>query len=393
MSRDLPKRIEKANRGRSAARLPLKYAAMRESAFRFFRGTCHLFYEDLPRKSDFNKAPLTWITGDLHLENFGSFKGDDGQVYFDLNDFDEAVLAPCAWEIARTVTSIYLAAAEIGLTEKQARALAKHFVEAYRAALQGGKAAWIVQATASGPIGQLLAAVSERDRVAFLDRRTKVVGKRRQLLIDGKHLLKATPAERAEVDKTIRKFASKQSDPQWFEPLDVAIRIAGTGSLGVNRYVILVRGKGSPDKNHLLDLKEALPSSLQRRLKVPQPDWPDPAHRVVEIQQRMQAVSPAHLTSIRMGKRPYVLKELQPIEDRLDLAGLDKPEAFKQALTGMAQTAAWAQLRSSGRQGSAIADELIHFGASKGWTKPLLEYAEHYSRNVKADWEAFCKLA
>jgi len=392
MSRDLAERIEKANRGRNAARLLLKYAAMRESAFRFFRGTCHLFYQDLPRKSRLNEAPLTWITGDLHLENFGSFKGDDGQVYFDLNDFDEAVLAPCAWEIARTVTSIHLAAAETGLAKKQARALAKHFIEAYRTALQNGKAAWIVQAAASGPIGQLLGMVSERDRVAFLDRRTRLVGKRRQLVIDGKHLLKATPAERAEVEKTIRKFASKQSDPQWFEPLDVAIRIAGTGSLGVNRYVILVRGKGSPDKNHLLDLKEALPSSLQRRLKVPQPEWRDPAHRVVEIQKRMQAVSPAHLTAIRMGKRPYVLKELQPLEDRLDLAGLGRPEAFQQALTGMAQTTAWAQLRSGGRQGSATADELIRFGAAKDWAQSLLEYAEHYSQKVKADWEAFCKL-
>jgi len=43
----------------------------------------------------------------------------------------------------------------------------------------------------------------------------------------------------------------------------VARRIAGTGSLGVERYVLLIEGKGSPDGNYLLDLKQALPAVLR----------------------------------------------------------------------------------------------------------------------------------
>ncbi|MFM6271696.1 MAG: DUF2252 family protein, partial [Dolichospermum sp.] len=73
--------------------------------FYFFRGTCHLFYEDLSENSGMNLAPLTWICGDLHLENFGSYKGNNRLVYFDINDFDEAVIAPCTWEIVRFITS------------------------------------------------------------------------------------------------------------------------------------------------------------------------------------------------------------------------------------------------------------------------------------------------
>lgn len=80
--------------GRDPERLQLKYSKMRSNAFVFMRATCHLFYDRLPQDDLFKRAPLTWACGDLHLENFGSYKGDNRLVYFDLNDFDEAALAP-----------------------------------------------------------------------------------------------------------------------------------------------------------------------------------------------------------------------------------------------------------------------------------------------------------
>jgi uncharacterized protein (DUF2252 family) len=89
-------RILKANQGRDPERLALKYSAMRTDSFIFLRGTCHLFYDRLPKTGICNSAPLTWCCGDLHIENFGSYKGDNRLVYFDLNDFDEAALAPAS---------------------------------------------------------------------------------------------------------------------------------------------------------------------------------------------------------------------------------------------------------------------------------------------------------
>src|ERR1700759_2246325 len=87
----------------------LKYEAMAENVFRYYRGTCHLFYEDLASVKKFPSSPNTWICGDLHLENYGSYKADNKLVYFDLNDFDESILAPALWELARIVTSICIA--------------------------------------------------------------------------------------------------------------------------------------------------------------------------------------------------------------------------------------------------------------------------------------------
>lgn len=64
-------RIEQFNQGRDPERLKLKYAAMSQNPFIFFRGSCHLFYEDWSVGSELDQAPLAWICGDLHLENFG----------------------------------------------------------------------------------------------------------------------------------------------------------------------------------------------------------------------------------------------------------------------------------------------------------------------------------
>ena len=81
---------------------------MAQNAFAFYRGTCHLFYEDLQSDHTLPASPLTWICGDLHLENFGSYRGQNKMVYFDLNDFDEALLAPACFELVRMVTSIFI---------------------------------------------------------------------------------------------------------------------------------------------------------------------------------------------------------------------------------------------------------------------------------------------
>lgn len=113
-------RIQLFNQARNADLLRLKYRRMVTDAFAFMRGTCHLFYEDWPQTSALNSAPSVWVCGDLHLNNFGSYKGDDRLVYFDINDFDEAALAPCTWDLARLLTSIFVAARTLKLSDSEA---------------------------------------------------------------------------------------------------------------------------------------------------------------------------------------------------------------------------------------------------------------------------------
>jgi len=88
--RRIAERLKAFNQGREPGRLAMKYKAMNKDAFAFLRGSCHLFYEDWPKDSPLDATPAAWICGDLHLENFGSYKGDNRLVYFDINDFDES---------------------------------------------------------------------------------------------------------------------------------------------------------------------------------------------------------------------------------------------------------------------------------------------------------------
>ena len=55
----------------------------------------------------------------------------------------------------------------------------------------------------------------------------------------------------------------------------------------------------------------------------------------------------------------------------------------------MGQMVTWAQLRSAGRDGSAIADELIDFGQRKKWKDKLLRAAQACAAQVIKDAAAF----
>lgn len=388
---DVVSEIQTFNAGRDPDRLRLKFRGMRASPFVFLRGTCHLFYRRLPDLDLFSDAPPVWSCGDLHLQNFGSYKGDNRLVYFDLNDFDEGVLAPASLDLVRFLSSVLIGASTLGVGRREARALGDAFIDAYRATLVSGRAVWVERDTASGLIRDLLTGLHGRLRPAFLEARTVLKGKRRQLRLDNGKALPVTDSQRERVTRLIEGLADTQADPRAFEVLDVARRIAGNGSLGVDRYVILVRGKGSPEGNELLDLKAALPSSLLPALSIKQPAWPSEAARVVAIQRRMQAVPMAFLEPVRFGKRSYVLRALQPTEDRVSLdAARSGVAALEGAVGAMGSIVASAQLRSSGREGSAIADTLIEFGRSR-WRKDLRAAAEICTSHLLKDWKVYCE--
>ena len=389
---DVVQRIQSFNAGRDPERLQLKYRAMRKGPFAFLRGTCHLFHERLPSGGVLASLPRVWVCGDLHLENFGSYKADNRLVYFDVNDFEEAVLAPASRDLVRLLASVRVGAESVGLPSARAGQLCRTLLGAYAAALAAGEALWVERETAQGLIRGLLDGLRDRSRPAFLDERTSLRGKKRLLRVDGKKALAASAAQRAEVNAFMQQFAAAQPEPDFFEVIDVARRVAGTGSLGVDRYVILVRGQGSPDGNYLLDLKQTLASALLPRIEVPQPRWQTEAQRVVALQRRLQAVSMAFLQPVQLGGRPYVLRGLQPSEDRIKLTrGGQTPTELEALMETLGRLVAWAQLRSAGREGSAIADELIAFGQNGGWQSAVLDASREAAEQVHTDSAVYDK--
>ena len=390
MTLDAAQQIKRFNAGREPERLQLKYTAMRASPFAFLRGSCHLFYARMARGGVHKASPTGWICGDLHIENFGSYQGDNGLVYFDINDFDESALAPLTWDLVRLLASVQVGAATLKVSDGNARHLCATLIEAYAESLALGKAYWVERDTAKGLIRDLLDELRDRPMAAFIDRRTRRKGRRLVVATDTGKALPLLPKQRDRVDAFMRNFARTQPDPRFFEVLDVARRIAGTGSLGVERYVILVRGDGAPDKCLLLDLKVSAASSLAPRLKVVQPRFASQAERIVATQRRLQAVPMDFLHALPFGDGSAVLRGLQPSEDRVEVghAGGDL-KALSQFVATLGRVVAWGHLRSAGQLGAAGPDELIAFGRRVKWRDPLLAAARECAEQAQADSAAF----
>ncbi len=387
VSRSVLDRIAQFNQHYQRDRVALKYAAMAASPFSFLRGTCHLFYEfETPID-----APLVWSCGDLHLQNFGTYKGDDRTVYFDINDFDEGALAPASWDLARWLTSLTLAAPELDLTPSDLPALQNLFLNSYLAALISQKAKTLSQATAEGFLQDAIRGLADRDRPTFLDKRTVKDGKRRQLkAIDGKSIL-LTEAQQQPIRDLLKPWQNSHTeDPEFFTILDIAARIAGTGSLGLARYLILIEGKGGPDRNYLLDLKAARPSCVPTFSQTPT-QFSSEADRITKLQHQNQESPPALLSAIASPNASYILRELQPTADKIGLDTVkDKPKRLTSLITAMAQVTAWGQLRSSGRNGSSAADHLKQWAeTAPQWRDPLFAWVDQTVTTTTTDYETF----
>lgn len=379
-------RIQQFNEGRIPEMLQLKYQLMSQDAFRFFRGTCHLFYEDLSKKVNWKDDTKAWICGDLHLENFGSYKGDNRVVYFDVNDYDESILAPVTWEVVRALSSIHVASEVLGLSNEQAAELSRRYIETYITSLQSGKALAVEKETVKGLLKTFLVKVAKRSDKELIKKRAFI--NKKELKIDN---IKALPLKnKRHVIKCAKEWLEVHYGKGSIKIHDAACRVAGTGSLGLRRYVVLKEIIATGELR-LIDIKEAAPSSLLPYVSIKQPVWANEAERVKTLQKRGQYVQPAWLHTLEMDGIAFIAKELQPTEDKMDLNLCNgKTKRLSGIICNMAQLNASENLRSSGRQGSSIADELITFANEHPkWKQKVLDYAEKYALQVLKDYDSY----
>ena len=356
-------RIAAYNRGRDEERLALKYKRMASDELAFFRGTAHLFYEDLPGDSELRKAPAAWLCGDLHLENFGTYRADNRLTYFDCNDFDEGCLGPAVWDVARLLVSV---AIECEMRELKGGALLRRVAGAYASALRSGKPRWTEPETSSGIIRELFDGLQFRTAQKFLHSRTVMEKRRRRINIENGKALAAVEKDR----EAVKAFFAKATE---FVCVDAARRIAGNGSLGVGRFVALVEDRAR--NPFLLDLKHAQPAAPLRYHAVPaQPKFRNDAERIVVAQGLFLAVPPAFLRAVKFAGEGWVLRELLPSEDRVDVGQAPEP-AFTGYTEALGAVAAWGHLRASGRKGAANGDELME------WDVPAARLVE-FARGV-----------
>jgi len=391
--------VQASNRGREPERLAMKLAAIRRDPFAFFRGNAALFYDTLRADRSLLHSPTVLACGDLHLENFGSYKADNRLVYFDVSDFDESCAAPLALDLVRFAASILVAAKPLKIHEETATRLVTVFLENYAAQIQSAKPRWIERSIATGPVKDLLQSVKGHHRSDLIASRTVTKSGKTRFRIDGKKTLALPAQDRAHAEAILAACAAHQPSPGFFRPIDIARRIAGIGSLGLERYVALVQGTGKRDGQYLIDIKLAAPSALAPHAGVAQPRWKNDATRAASIQRITQAIPPALLGAVSVGKRSYLVRELQPSADRIDLATLHRKTAGKagasvkieEVVASMASITAWGHLRTCGRFGAATIDELVDYASRKPWRARVADSALKAAALALRQWEEYAR--
>ncbi len=118
-----------ATEGRVPSLLRIKYGRMSAGPFAFFRGAVSIMAADF--SNELNTGLQVQLCGDAHVQNLGCFETPDGNLVFDINDFDETAPGPWEWDVKRMATSIVLAGETSGHRPSGCEDAAAAFVASY----------------------------------------------------------------------------------------------------------------------------------------------------------------------------------------------------------------------------------------------------------------------
>src|SRR5580658_5515273 len=118
--------------------LRFKHEQMAAAVFPFFRATFYRWVQVWPEVcADLDQVPRILSVGDLHVENFGTWRDTDGRLVWGVNDFDEACLYPYTMDLVRLATSAVLAtrAEHLTMTPKESSSA---ILEGYQHVMEDG---------------------------------------------------------------------------------------------------------------------------------------------------------------------------------------------------------------------------------------------------------------
>jgi len=203
-----------------------KHELMRTSAFVFLRATFYRWIETFAEAcgAAVADAPRVLAVGDVHVENFGTWRDAEGRLVWGINDVDEAAELPYVNDLVRLATSAALAADEDHLSMTM-REICASILDGYLTSLRA-RGRPIVLADRRRWLRRV--ALSDlRDPVTFWP----TIRKRRRR--DGTR--RPPPDAVAAIDA-----AMPQRDLEY----EIHPRSAGVGSLGRQRYVAIADWNG-----------------------------------------------------------------------------------------------------------------------------------------------------
>jgi uncharacterized protein DUF2252 len=201
--------------------LDYKHKRMCDSPFMFLRATFFRWAKQMPVLfPELMRTPEVLTVGDLHSENFGTWRDDDGRFVWGVNDFDEASRIPYAFDLVRLATSLRLAATDQRKTTHRIAAMA--IAEGYSRGLA-------------------------KPRPTLLDERDRWMRRYTACSVSERRAFWQKVAKYPELKKPIlpqvqQDLASRL--PDGAENIIYRARRAGGGSLGRPRYVAVADWRG-----------------------------------------------------------------------------------------------------------------------------------------------------
>ena len=419
-SPSLVDRIEAWNAGLSGADRHAKYCKMAQSRFVFFRGTNHLFWEDV--FGDARLAPLAsddtevWLQGDLHIANFGAYDNDEGAVVYSLNDFDEAIIGDYQYDLWRLATSIELVARENGgLSASATAGIVDRLIAGYLGAMNEHMAgdsendAVFDAAALEQPLrGFIEDVAADSSRTKALNKWTDVVDGDRVFDLSLDRLAAVDASRDAEIREAMIGYGDSLSgglnyDPDFFAVKGVAQRLlAGTGSLGTLRYYVLIEGdSGGDNDDHILDVKrQAAPTAYHFADPATKDRYDatfaDHAVRHATAYKALEVHTDDFLGYMALSDGSYSVRERSVFKESFEHTELADLDDYRQSATH------WGEILAAGHARADVDFDALLIpvsvdrtiaeltaGRELELTDRIAELAREYADRVDSDWLEF----
>jgi uncharacterized protein (DUF2252 family) len=382
--------IDRAMKGRVPALLMRKWQLMAASPFAYFRGAVPVMAADLA------VLPATGLVaelcGDAHVRNLGAFAAPDGRLVFDINDFDETIRGPFEWDLKRIAASLVLAGRGSGHKDASARQAAEVCIARYCALMSTLAELPVLEAAryqvhrlaATGPVHQALLKAERSTAAHNLEQLTEPAGAAHRFREIKPTLERVTGRQAAQVLAALEIYKSRLHPElrhllTFYQPVDVAFKVVGTGSVGLRDYCVYLEGNGGGDPL-FLQIKEETASAWGPWL----PDAHPPTHngqRVVEGQRAMQTLSDSFLGWTEMAGRHFLVRQLNDHKGSIeieDLAGSNL-EAYAEVC---------GELLARGHARSADAVLLsAYLGSGDGFAQAIAKFGVLYADQTEKDWQ------
>jgi len=399
-----------------AAAFRAKFRKMAADPFAFYRGSACVFYADVARLEDQwvdERGSRTWIQGDLHAENFGTYLDSDGRLVFDVNDFDEAYLGHWTWDPQRFAASLALLGWRKALPDEVIAELVERYARAYLDQVKyfvstPDDTRWaLTLETSTGAVLGALQAAKLQTRVGLLDSVTVVDGYQRSF------------AERAGVrrladderEMVLDAFAGyletipgDRRDGVTFDVLDVVGKSGfGIGSAGLPAYNILIEGFSQAlDNDVVLTLKQgniAAPSRVVDDADI-HGRFEHHGHRTALSQRALQAHADRFLgwATMPLGGRStgFVVSEYSPYEADLAWDDITEPAEIGPLVEQLGRATAKIHCVSDDEAEDGLVDFSVEAVISQAvdgrvdeFVTDLVDFAHAYARRAQDDHRLF----